>query len=479
MDYQEIRQLMTYPAIDLLRSDNAAMVLGFLYRAFKAQHRAVLPEGQLRAMLESYLEELRQSDPEKYPMTSAQYLGTWCDTAHQYLRKYLLEDSDDPQFELTAGSEKALLWLEQLSGTTGFVGTESRLDSIFKGLDDLLLNTTKDPNVRVKQLEEEAARIREEIDRIRVAGSAPTYSAVQVNERFAQMLTTTRELLSDFRRVEDNFKRIAQEIAEKYAQPGVTKGAIVGHMLDADEALRHSEQGQSFYAFWKLLLSDQRRQQFQVALQQVLSLPDLNDRLKDSPLLRDMIRHLQIEGEKVLDSSQRMATNLRRVLDTTRAADRTKVQELIKEIHTMAVRLRANPPQGDILMVEEYPEIFASMSRPLFEPKTALNELKGVEVANDEMSVADLERLASLPDIQLEPLIRNVEACLEQQPTVTLENVLDRFPPEHGMLQVLGYIMVAIRNPKHWVGQEEEYQVITIAGPTPTRWRVPRILYCK
>jgi hypothetical protein len=214
-------------------------------------------------------------------------------------------------------------------------------------------------------------------------------------------------------------------------------------MLDADEALRHSEQGQSFYAFWKLLLSDQRRQQFQVALQQVLSLPDLNDRLKDSPLLRDMIRHLQIEGEKVLDSSQRMATNLRRVLDTTRAADRTKVQELIKEIHTMAVRLRANPPQGDILMVEEYPEIFASMSRPLFEPKTALNELKGVEVANDEMSVADLERLASLPDIQLEPLIRNVEACLEQQPTVTLENVLDRFPPEHGMLQVLGYIMVA------------------------------------
>jgi len=142
MDYQEIRQLMTYPAIDLLRSDNAAMVLGFLYRAFKAQHRAVLPEGQLRAMLESYLEELRQSDPEKYPMTSAQYLGTWCDTAHQYLRKYLLEDSDDPQFELTAGSEKALLWLEHLSGTTGFVGTESRLDSIFKGLDDLLLNTT-------------------------------------------------------------------------------------------------------------------------------------------------------------------------------------------------------------------------------------------------------------------------------------------------------------------------------------------------
>jgi hypothetical protein len=272
MDYQELRQLMAYPAVDLLRSDNAAMVMGFLFRAFKAQHRAVLPEGQLRTMLDAYLEQLRETEPEKYTMSAAQYLALWCDNAHQYLRKYLLEDSDEPQFELTAGSEKALLWMEQLSGSTEFVGTESRLDSIFKGLDDLLRNTTSDVDTRIKQLEADAARIREEIDRIRVAGFAPTYTPVQINERFAQMLTTARELLSDFRRVEDNFKRIAQEIAEQHAKPGITKGAIVGHMLDADEALRHSEQGQSFYAFWNLLLSEQRQQQFQVALQQVLSL---------------------------------------------------------------------------------------------------------------------------------------------------------------------------------------------------------------
>jgi hypothetical protein len=192
-----------------------------------------------------------------------------------------------------------------------------------------------------------------------------------------------------------------------------------------------------------------------------------------------MVYHLRIEGEKVLDSSQRMATNLRRVLDTTRAADRAKVQELIKNIHTMAVRLRANPPQGDIFDLEDYGEVFSSMSRPLFEPKSELQKLKSVEVANDEMSRADLERLASLPHIQLEPLIQNVEVCLERDATVTLEQVLDRFPPEHGMLQVLGYMMVALRNPKHWVGKDGEDQVITIPGPNPAKWRVPRILFCK
>jgi hypothetical protein len=250
MTYQEIKILLDHPAAGLLRSQNAAMVLGFLFHAFKSQHRATLSEGQLRALLDAYLEDLRQSDPEGYPMTSAQYLGIWCDDAHQFLRKYYGEDSTEPIFELTSGAEKALLWMEQLQGSTGFVGTESRLENIFSGLDDILRNTTTDINVRIQQLQTDAARIQEEIDRIRATGAVSIYTPVQVNERFALLLSTARELLGDFRLVEENFKRIAQQIAEQHAKPEYTKGAILGHMLDADDALKKSEQGQSFYAFW-------------------------------------------------------------------------------------------------------------------------------------------------------------------------------------------------------------------------------------
>ena len=63
MTYQEIKILLEHPAAGLLRSQNAAMVLGFLSHAFKAQHRATLPEGQLRALLDAYLEDLRHDDP--------------------------------------------------------------------------------------------------------------------------------------------------------------------------------------------------------------------------------------------------------------------------------------------------------------------------------------------------------------------------------------------------------------------------------
>jgi Protein of unknown function (DUF3375) len=468
---------LEHPAPGLLRSQNAAMVLGFLFHAFKAQHRATLPEGQLRALLDAYLEDLQQTAPEDYPMTSTQYLGIWCDDAHQFLRKYYGEDSTEPIFELTSGAEKAILWMEQLQGNTGFVGTESRLEGIFTGLDDILRNTTSDVNVRIEQLKTDVARIQEEIDRIRATGAAPVYTPVQVNERFATLLATARELLGDFRLVEENFKRIAQRIAEQHARPEFTKGAILGHMLDADDALKKSEQGQSFYAFWGMLLATDRRLKFQEALQNVLALPALNDRLKGNPLLKNLVSHLLIEGEKVLDSHQRMSTNLRRVLDTTRAIDRAQVQAWIKDIQSLAVRLRADPPAGEIWSVEGEPEFFNTMSRPLWQAPDAIGEINAVENSDDRISLDMLKKFSNLPHIRLIELRKNVETSLEASSTMTLEMILDRHPPKYGMTEVLGYLIVALESQKHYVGEEED--IITLPGPKPIRWRVPKVLFCK
>lgn len=477
MNYHEVKILMDHPAVALLRSQNAAMVLGFLFHAFKAQHRITLPEGQIRALLDAYLEDRRQDAPEDYPMTSTQYLSIWCDEAHQFLRKYYADDSSEPNFELTSGAEKALLWMEQLQGSTEFVGTESRLESIFTGLDDILRNTTADVDIRIDQLLADAAKIQEEIDRIRATGTVPVYTPVQVNERFAGLLAAARELLGDFRRVEENFKRISQQIAEQHTKPEFTKGTILGNALDAEEALRKSEQGQSFYAFWTLLLATERRQKFQDSLHGVLALPQLNDRLKTSPLLQNLVSQLLDEGEKVLQSHQRMSTNLRRVLDTTRAMDRAKVQSIIKDIHALAVQLRPNPPTGNVWEVEEHADYFNAMSRPLWVAPQNINSVAQVENADDRITLDMLKEFSNLPHIRLVELRQNVEACLAESSTMTLENILDRHPPKYGMTEVLGYMIVALEDNKHFVGEEE--QVITIPGPVPTRWRVPRVLFCK
>jgi hypothetical protein len=477
MEYHELKLMLELPPVKLLRAQNAPMLLGFLHHTFKREHKVAIPEGQLRAALAAYLDELREKDPLAYPTSAAEYLADWCDEAHGFLRRYYGNDANEPLFELTTGSEKALLWLDSLQEAR-FVGTESRLESIFTRLDEILKYASADPDARIRRLENEADEIRAEIDRIRATGAVTSFSPVQINERYAQVLGTARELLSDFRQVEENFKRIAREIAERQTQPGITKGAIVGHLLDSHDALRESEQGQSFFAFWNLLLSTDRQQQFQEQVDQVVGLAALSADHRANQLLRRLIPHLLREGEKVVESHQRMSTNLRRVLDTAHLNERRQVGELLQAIRNAALKLRDAPPADeDFFYVEDFPDVFSAMSRPFWQAPESVSLTGSIENDENEIGLDDLRRFCNLPQIRLEELRRNVVACLEREPTVTLQQVLDLFPLRHGMMEVAGYVIVAASDPHHYVG--DDTQVLELPTPRRQRWHVPRVLFCK
>lgn len=477
MDYHDLMLLLELPALRLLRAQNAPMLLAFLHRTFKREHRVAVPEGQVRAALAAYLDELREVEPLAYPQPAAEYLADWCGEGQGFLRRYYGSDVSEPLYELTTGSEKALLWLESMQGTR-FVGTESRLESIFTGLDEILKFASDDPEERIQRLEREAAAIRADIDRIRATGTVMAFSPVQINERYAQVLGSARELLSDFRQVEENFKRVAREIAERHAQPGMTKGAIVGHMLDSHDALRSSEQGQTFFAFWELLLSPARQARFQDAVAAVSALAALDAEHRESRLLRHFLSHLLREGEKIVESHRRLSANLRRVLDTTHLAERRRLAELLQEIRHAALALRDQPPAEEhFFAVEECAEVFASLTRPLWQAPESVASNQSVEVEDGTVGLDDLHRFRNLPQIRLQELRRNVEVCLARDYTVTLQQVLDVFPPRHGMMEVIGYLVVATNDARHFVGDESE----TIELPPPRRqqWRVPQVLFCQ
>ena len=84
------------------------------------------------------------------PKSAADYLADWCGDGQGFLRRYYGNDANEPIFELTTGSEKALLWLESLQESR-FVGTESRLESIFTGLDEILKYASADPDERIRR----------------------------------------------------------------------------------------------------------------------------------------------------------------------------------------------------------------------------------------------------------------------------------------------------------------------------------------
>ncbi len=319
-----------------------------------------------------------------------------------------------------------------------------------------------------------------EIERIQVTGAAEKYSPVKLNERYARLVTTARELLGDFRAVEENFQHIAREIAERHVQPGVTKGSIVGHMLDSHDALKLSAQGQSFYAFRELLLSPERQNRLDEAIESAKQLAVISPALKSNPLLTQLIGRLLSEDETVQASTQRVSANLRRVLDTSNLSEKRQVAETIRVIKAAALQARETPPEMDCFFeaAEPMQDAYSAMGRTFWqEPIRVAVGRPDTRVANRwELGLEELRCFRNLPQIRLGDLRKNVETCLLQGQTVILATVLEAFPPKHGIMEVLGYIILASQEDRHYVANDD-FVVVELPSSAGRRWRVPAVLF--
>lgn len=474
MDFAEVSLLLRHPAARLLRADQAAFALSFLHTVFKESGQTAVPEELLQTRLERWLTERRAVESFAWEKTAREYLDDWCSEERAWVRK-VHSAGLEPAFELTSATEKALVWLDSLRGQA-FVGTESRLEGIFRELDELLRQTSDDAEARMEHLRAERAKIDDEIARLLAGGKPRTYESWQVNERYARVLEDARTLVSDFRQVEENFRRLAQEVVERQSAAGSTKGEIVGRVLDSHDSVRESGQGRSFYGFVRLLLDPVRREQFEAQVDQALRIPVLAPELRDDPLLRRLLPRLRSEQEKVGASTQRLTANLRRALETARLAERRRVRELVGEIQTLALKLKeCPPPRADFFEVSEMPEIWPGMSRPLWDEGAAISLDAGLVAAPATLDLSDFAQLANLPLLALETLRENVEQCLEGRDFVLLTEVLERFPVTQGVLEVLGYLIVASHPPHYCApGQHDDLEL-----GEGLCWRFPRVLFCR
>ena len=122
-----------------------------------------ISQADLAEALEDELFGLReQLGDAAFPKTALQYLDDWAAADKGWLRKFYRSDSDEPQFDLTPAAEKAILWLGTLA-ERGFVGTESRLLTLFELLRQISEGTETDPVARVVELQRRRAEIEREI----------------------------------------------------------------------------------------------------------------------------------------------------------------------------------------------------------------------------------------------------------------------------------------------------------------------------
>ncbi len=485
MDYQQIDyELKHSPAIRVLRSRNAALILSFLHQQFKGQNQAVsIAQRVLIEKLDGYLDYLRDAYPEMEWRTAKDYLKDWCDNL-LLLRKTFDKD-DEAILSLTPAAEKAIAWTEELQLQDEFVGTESRFLQIFSLLKEIQDRSTADVETRVAQLEQDRDRIQQEIDRIREEGEVATFSQTQLQERFLSANQMTRQLVADFKAVEQNFRDLTRKVQTQQLEKGSRRGAVVGNVLDADQALRESDQGRSFYAFWEFLMSSSKQADLREMIQAVYTLDELQPLTRRYGLLRGLEYSLLDAAQYIVQSNHRLTEKLRQMLDERSLRENKRVAELIVEVQRLASALgEGAPEEADFWLVEGDPETQLVIERPLHpleEPDAPTFDLDFADLPEAVQDEAAMAELFAQFYVDEAVLAERISLTLEQRQAVSLSELIQLYPVTQGLPEVVAYLSLATRSPQHSV-DESTIESIVVSGLEPkTRLelRMPQIVFCR
>jgi Protein of unknown function (DUF3375) len=424
------------PAWRLLRADHAPLVLSFLHQVFVAENIRSIPAAHLASRLDDELYALneRGGDARKFPKPAKAYLDDWAAPEAGWVRKYYPEGTDEPHMDATPAVEKALQWVGSLRERE-FVGTESRLNTIIDLLRQIVFGTETDPEQRIAELRRQRQEIDDQIARVE-AGELDVLDASAVRDRYQQFSAIARELLADFREVEENFRKLDRQLREKIAGWHGGKGALLDDVLGSRETIAGSDQGKSFQAFYDFLLSQARQEELSGLLDSVHQLTEIA--AKD-PRLRHIHYDWLDAAERTQATVRQLSEQLRRFLDDQVWFENRRVIDVLRGIESRALELRHLrdiPISMDLDAAA--PAIRLPMERPLYAP------VRKVRIDSEDVRPADEKTdpaaLFEQVYVDPEPLRAGVRQALRRAPQVGLAQLIADNPVRQGVAELVTYL---------------------------------------
>ena len=471
----------SHPAWRLLRSDHAPLVASFLYRVFIVPNVRVMAQAELAEALEDELFALRERlGAEAFPKAALDYLNDWASTEKAWLRKFYAQGSDEPHFDLTPATEKAIAWLGTLTERS-FVGTESRLLTLFELLKQMSEGSETDPQVRMADLHRRRDEIDAEIARV-LAGDIPLLDDTALRDRFQQFIQLARELLTDFREVEHNFRGLDRRVRERIALWEGSKGALLEEIMGERDAIADSDQGRSFRAFWDFLMSSSRQEELTKLLERVLSLPPVAELKPDARTGRVHYDWLEA-GEHTQRTVAQLSQQLRRFLDDQAWLENRRIMDILRGLESKALALRDSPPPGEVMNIPDTAaDIELPVERPLYTP-TIKSLIADVELESSDVEV-DATALYSQVVIDKTQLSRHIRHALQDRSQITLRELCELQPLQHGLAELVAYLQLGSESFKAVVDEAavESISWNGVGSNGQSTWkqaRLPRVIFVR
>jgi len=451
MDEEFLHFFDESPALRLMRGRLGSFVVGFFFKTFKKWGVVEASEEELAATLAEHIEQVRELEDFDAPKRLPQdYLDEWCDEDHRYMTKTYAEDKEEYIFRLTRHSEKALSWLQDLLSMQqrGYATTESRFNRIILEMESLSQGVNADPEARIRDLARKRDEIDEEIQKIRDTGEAPIFGEDVIRDQVYDLSDLVEHFLSDFRAIEEFFKDHARQISKLYAQGDASKGDIVEHVLDSDDELRSCDQGKSYFGFRAMMTNPALARQFRNLAEQTSDIARRRG-LDPNKTFLSLSDRLFGEANSAHGAYGRISRKLRQVVGDHAGGGGKQIRKTLSNIRKKAFLLRDQPPEDWDFEIDIRPQFFGLMESDFWEPK-AVEPFAPISTASSEDSEWINEILNSVGEpLDLNKYRERVNEALETDEKVSLTEMVQRFPLERGVVDVVCYRVVAGEDSRH------------------------------
>jgi hypothetical protein len=470
MDHADVERLRErHQAWRLIRASNAPLVLTFLGKFYVEDNNGAMSASALAAALDDELYALNAADPAgpRYPKPAIEYLEDWASADAGWLRRFYPLGSDEVHYDATPAFEKAYAWVTGLSARP-FVGTESRLHTVVDLLRQIIHGAETDPAARLAELRRRRDVLDGEIAEVEV-GNLGVLSGTALRDRYQQFASTARDLLADFREVEENFRSLDRAARERIATWQGSKGDLLADLVASRADINSSDQGRSFQAFYDFLLSETRQEELADLLARVRYLEQLEADQRLGTIHHDWSE----AGERTQRTVRQISEQLRRFLDDQVWLENRRVLDLVRSIEALALAWRTAPPTIGLDVDEPGVGIVLPFERPLYDARPAARVESLLDPDAD--ALVDVSALFGQTFVDQARLADNIRSAVPERGTALLSDVVRAYPIEQGAAEVVGYLALTEDDLEVTVDEQDETCIDYADGEMARRIRLARV----
>ena len=398
----------------LLRATTAPLILAFIEQVFSSGQNE-LSYSQARILLDAELEKNHW-----YADTPAAiYINQWVKDG--WLREM------DNKLTKTDTCEIALRFCQSFD-ERNINTSASHLRIVQEAVRELVIALNENPEERIALLNQRKAELEKEITIIQTRG-INTLSDQQRRERLREIYQLASVLTNDFRYVEDEIRRLDQEIRIKMIEKDNNRGEVLQATMDQEALLAQSDAGSAFESFFQLLCDSNRSTEFK----------------EQRKFLKRLLQELTQESEHIFQIRRRTEENLKTYIKSGAAQEKRTVDRLITQLEQLAVNFSKNNinlkqathlilPTGNI-------EINSPDSICLKEPIAAIQITDITEHTN---SVVPSETVLTLLDtIQIKEVADSIYHNLCTFGPLTIAGLVEKKPINFGLEELVAYLRIA------------------------------------